>query len=209
MSNKSWSDEFWNAVTGFKYVNLIFLIAITLSALLLIGAFYFPFIKSTFNLDLPDWIPNWFGLHDELRDWIVKKGKIPTGKQYLLGIIRSLFQDGSIFLGVIIFLFSVVFPVLKIVLSAIYMLRTMKYSSKTSKGILSTIGLVSKWSMADVFIVAVIIVMFKAKGFNFKFSAQTGIYCYALSAMLSTLVISFISHSSGTRDTVFPSSHAI
>ncbi len=189
--------KYWNTLRGFKYVNAISILALVLSALLLIGAFYFPFIHSTFRLELPDWIPNWFGLHGELRDWIVKKGKIPTGDQYLLGIIKSLFQDGSIFLGIIIFLFSVVFPVLKIVLSAIYISRSFKQRTGANNGLFKAIGLVSKWSMADVFIVAVIIVMFKAKGFNFKFSAETGIYCYALSAVLSSLVISYISHKSG------------
>ena len=48
--------------------------------------------------------------------------------------------------------------------------------------------------MADVFIVAVIIVMFKAKGFNFKFTAEAGIYFYALSAILSSIAILLIMH---------------
>lgn len=192
--------KFWNTITGFKYINLVSIVAIALSALLLVGAFYFPFIHSKFHLDLPDWIPNWFGLHSELRDWIVKKGKIPTGDQYLLGIIKSLFLEGSIFLGIIIFLFSVVFPVLKIVLSIVYISRSFSKQAMSSDGLFRAIGLVSKWSMADVFIVAVIIVMFKAKGFNFSFSAESGIYCYALSAVLSSLVISFISHKSELND---------
>jgi hypothetical protein len=46
--------------------------------------------------------------------------------------------------------------------------------------------------MSDVFIVAVIIVMFKAKGFNFKFTAEAGIYSYAVSAILSSLAILLI-----------------
>ena len=186
--------KFRDSITSSKYLSLISITAIILSALLLLGAFYFPFIKSTFHLELPDWIPNWFGLHKELTDWIVKKGRIPTGDQYLLGIIKSLFADGSIILGIIIFLFSVIFPVLKIVLSAIYLFRSGRLKGGANNGLLKAIGLVSKWSMADVFIVAVIIVMFKAKGFNFSFTAEAGIYCYAFSAILSSLVISFISH---------------
>ena len=192
--------KFWSKLRSFKYINAVSLTALLLSVLLLIGAFYFPFIRSSFNLDLPDWIPDWFGLHDELRDWVVKKGNIPTGNQYLLGIIISLFKDGSIFLGIIIFLFSVVFPVLKIVLSGIYILRSMRSSGASNNGLFNAIGLVSKWSMADVFIVAVIIVMFKAKGFNFTFTAEAGIYCYALSAVISSVVITLISHKSGAQN---------
>lgn len=162
-------------------------IAIVCSAILLVGAFYFPFIKSTFSVDFPDWLPNWFSLHNELEDWIVKKGRIPVGNQYLLGIIKSLFADGSFFLGVIIFLFSVAFPVMKILLCAIALIPTQKMEAKDK--IIKAIGYVSKWSMADVFIVAVIIVMFKAKGFNFKFTAEAGIYYYAISAILSSIAI--------------------
>jgi len=170
--------------------NIIAAVAIICSALLLIGAFYYPFIKSTFSVDFPDWMPNWFSLHDELEEWIVNKGKIPVGNQYLLGIIKSLFADGSFFLGIIIFLFSVVFPMLKIVLCAVALISFQKTDAKDK--IIKAIGYVSKWSMADVFIVAVIIVMFKAKGFNFKFTAEPGIYFYAISAILSSLAILLI-----------------
>ena len=177
-------------ISNKKNSNIIAAVAIICSALLLIGAFYYPFIKSNFSVDFPDWIPNWFSLHDELEEWIVKKGKIPVGNQYLLGIIKSLFADGSFFLGIIIFLFSVVFPMLKIVLCAVALISFQKTDAKDR--IIKAIGYVSKWSMADVFIVAVIIVMFKAKGFNFKFTAEPGIYFYAISAILSSLAILLI-----------------
>ncbi|MFA9407250.1 MAG: paraquat-inducible protein A [Candidatus Dadabacteria bacterium] len=180
-----------------KNSNIIAAVAIICSALLLIGAFYYPFIKSTFSVDFPDWIPNWFSLHDELEEWIVKKGKIPVGNQYLLGIIKSLFADGSFFLGIIIFLFSVVFPILKIVLCAVALISFQKTDAKDK--IIKAIGYVSKWSMADVFIVAVIIVMFKAKGFNFKFTAEPGIYFYAISAILSSLAILLIMRQFGSE----------
>jgi hypothetical protein len=180
-----------------KNSNIIAAVAIICSALLLIGAFYYPFIKSTFSVDFPDWIPNWFSLHDELEEWIVKKGKIPVGNQYLLGIIKSLFADGSFFLGIIIFLFSVVFPILKIVLCTVALISFQKTDAKDK--IIKAIGYVSKWSMADVFIVAVIIVMFKAKGFNFKFTAEPGIYFYAISAILSSLAILLIMRQFGSE----------
>ena len=175
-----------------KYSHIFAVVAIILSALLLIGAFYFPFIKSNFSVDFPDWIPDWFGLYDELEEWVIKKGKIPVGNQYLLGIIKSLFLDGSVFLGIIIFLFSVVFPMLKIALCTLALIPYRNNSSQRKNKIIKAIGYVSKWSMADVFIVAVIIVMFKAKGFNFKFTAEAGIYFYAISAILSSLAILLI-----------------
>ena len=173
-----------------EHSSILAAIAIVFSALFLIGAFYFPFIKANFSVDFPDWIPDWFGLYDELEEWIIKKGRIPVGNQYLFGIIKSLFVDGSFFLGIIIFLFSVVFPILKIVLCAVALVTSQKDGAKDK--IIRLIGYISKWSMADVFIVAVIIVMFKAKGFNFKFTAEPGIYFYAVSAILSSLAILLI-----------------
>ncbi|MEQ9618521.1 MAG: paraquat-inducible protein A [Deltaproteobacteria bacterium] len=175
---------------------------IILSAFLLICAFYFPFIKSSFSVDFPDWLPNWFGVHEEIEKWIIKKGRIPEGNQYLLGIIKSLFEDGSIFLGIIIFLFSVVFPVLKIALCAAALSRSRLWHTRSHNGVIKTLGYVSKWSMADVFIVALIIVMFKAKGFNFSFTAEAGLYCYAVSAILSSLCIVLIMHRSDSLDKV-------
>lgn len=171
---------------------------IILSAFLLICAFYFPFIKSSFSVDFPEWLPNWFGVHEEIENWIIKKGKIPEGNQYLPGIIKSLFDDGSIFLGIVIFLFSVVFPVLKIALCGAALVQGGLWDTRRQDGIIKTLGYVSKWSMADVFIVALIIVMFKAKGFNFSFTAEAGLYCYAVSAILSSLCIVLIMHRSDT-----------
>jgi len=181
-----------------RYSHITALVAIICAAFLLVGALYYPFIKSTFSVDFPDWLPNWFSLHNELEEWVVKKGKIPVGNQYLLGIIKSLFEEGSFFLGVIIFLFSVVFPMLKIVLCAIALISSQKRDAKDK--IIKALGYVSKWSMADVFIVAVIIVMFKAKGFNFKFTAESGLYFYAFSAILSSLAILLIMRQFDSED---------
>ncbi len=177
-----------------KHSRPISVAVIILAALLLIAAFYFPFIKSSFRVDFPDWLPDLFNLHNEIEDWIIKKGKIPVGKQYLLGIIKSLFVENSVFLGVIIFLFSVVFPVLKIVLCTLALLPYGNRDYQRHNRLIKAIGYVSKWSMADVFIVALIIVMFKAKGFNFSFRVEAGLYCYALSAILSSFCILLIMH---------------
>lgn len=183
-------NNYYSILSGRKNSRIFAGAAILFSAVFLAAAFYYPLIKSSFSIDFPDWLPDWFGLYNELEGWIIKKGKIPVGNQYLLGIIKSLFIDGSYFLGVVISLFSVAFPVLKIVLCASALIPGQTKSVK--HGIVKAVGYVSKWSMADVFIVAVIIVMFKAKGFNFNFTAEAGIYLYAISAILSSLSILLI-----------------
>lgn len=179
-----------------QYLWLTAVTAVIISAVFLAAAFYFPLIHSSFEVDFPDWLPDWFGLHNDIEKWIIRKGKIPVGEQYLLGIIKALFDDGSLFLGTLILLFSVVFPVVKILLSVIALLPDRR-GTRSGDNVLKAIGFVSKWSMADVFIVAVVIVMFKAKGFNFTFHAEAGIYFYAASAILSTLTIYLLTGARG------------
>jgi uncharacterized paraquat-inducible protein A len=47
----------------------------------------------------------------------------------------------------------------------------------------------SKWSMTDVFLVALLITFFKADTFNFRFEAESGLYFFAAGALLSTITV--------------------
>ena len=46
---------------------------------------------------------------------------------------------------------------------------------------------IGRWSMADVFIVGMVIVFLKAEGFHFHYAARAGLYLYAASAILSAV----------------------
>jgi paraquat-inducible protein A len=96
----------------------------------------------------------------------------------------SLFEEGEYLLFMLIFVFSIVFPVCKILLLVVIWLfsslprdRVLKY--------LGFLGRISRWSMLDVFIVAILVVTVRL-GVIGKVEAQWGIYVFAASVILST-----------------------
>lgn len=67
-------------------------------------------------------------------------------------IIGILFKAGNYFVGIAILLFSVIFPVLKLLFSSLFLL------SKTARNkdlFVNTVSYIGKYSMADVFVVAI------------------------------------------------------
>jgi paraquat-inducible protein A len=97
----------------------------------------------------------------------------------------TLVNEGEYILFLIIFVFTILFPVAKIVLLfLIYYFRF--WTLEKRKGLLHYLGLVSKWSMLDVFIVALLVVIVRL-GITGKVEVRWGIYVFALSVILSTL----------------------
>ena len=91
-------------------------------------------------------------------------------------------------LAIVIFSFSAVFPVIKLTLS-MALSSGMPLSHKRRRKLQKFLEISSKWSMADVFIAAMIVVFFKAEGFQFEFAPQAGIYCFALAAIGSSVSV--------------------
>ena len=179
---------------------------------LLVIAFQQPFLTSKFELPIPDWVRTTLNVYDmnpigsdvpateRLNDWLIVKAGIPEGDQDLLQIIKQLFtkRDGddpgqpNYALGVVILAFSVVFPLLKIGLAGVVATVGDRMSEGTRARLLGILGHVSKWSMADVFIAALVVVFFKAEGFHYTFEARAGLYCFGASALLSGLVVGLV-----------------
>lgn len=160
------------------------------AALCLVGAFWLPFLHSEFTLDLPGWMPRPLGIR--VREWLVLKGRIPVGDQYLWDVISRLFVAREYLVGWAILMFSVVFPTLKIALCAALASGSGLFAERSRQRLIHGLAVVGKWSMADVFIVGMIIVFFKAQGFHFSFAARPGVYCYAAAAVLSSLAVSVV-----------------
>lgn len=99
------------------------------------------------------------------------------------GII-NLWKGKYYVLSFIIFFFSVIFPVVKLVtLSVIWFVRL---SDRYRKWLLNGLGLLGKWSMLDVFVTAIIIVSIKL-GALASAKAEVGIYYFAISILLAML----------------------
>jgi paraquat-inducible protein A len=166
------------------------LVLVVASALCLVGAFRLPFMHSEFALDLPAWVPDM--MVGRIRLWLIDKGRIAVGDHYLWGVIRKLFAAREYLVGWAILLFSVVFPVAKISLCLVLASGASLLSVRTRHRVHRALSVAGKWSMADVFIVGMVIVFFKAEGFHYNFTAQPGIYYYAAAAVLSSLAVSLV-----------------
>ena len=146
-------------------------------------AYCVPFMYIEFILELPDWVPDF--ISGRLQDWIVQQGNVETGPQYILLTIYRLFQVREYFIGAAIAVFSVMFPFLKIGLILYVSILQSNRSSSYRNKLIKLISFISNWSMADVFIVGILIVFIKADGFHFRFTSGPGIYFYAMAAILS------------------------
>ncbi len=77
----------------------------------------------------------------------------------IAGTVKELFRSGNGFVGFLVMLFSVIIPVTKILLM---LLGTYFYDSKNSRKAFLISSAISKWSMADVFVVAIIVAFMAA-----------------------------------------------
>ena len=101
----------------------------------------------------------------------------------ILSGLGSLFKEGEYFLFLIIGVFSVLFPIAKILLlSVIWYFKSLPKDK--AKKYLHYLGGISKWSMLDVFIVAILVVIVRL-GVLGKVEAHWGIYIFAASVILS------------------------
>lgn len=100
---------------------------------------------------------------------------------YLLGSVRHFFDEGDYFIGTIILLFSIIFPILKY----LYVGVRIFYTNPTKK--LTThwaIEIINKWAMLDVFVVALVIVNMKFDSLLIKTELAAGTTYFAASIVL-------------------------
>lgn len=99
----------------------------------------------------------------------------------------QLLREGEFALFVFVFLFTFVFPVLKIVAGLAVCLRS-PGRSRAFRRLFSAMAAFSKWSMLDVFVVAIIVVMLEGSLLS-DAEARFGLFLFAASVIFSTLAI--------------------
>lgn len=142
------------------------------------------------------------------QDWIATQIGITRGDQYLLRMIRDTFGHGEIFLGTIILVFSVLFPISKNVLGV---LAGLSSSTTTKQGYYMLLDKTGKWSMTDVFVVALLILFFKAENIHLHLHSDIGVYCFAISTLLSSIAAKILGSELGVRiqfSTTSPADHS-
>jgi paraquat-inducible protein A len=110
----------------------------------------------------------------------------------VLATIGSLARAGNLWLAVLLFCFSVLIPVLKTLLVGLtffarthhWSLHGLRYSRH-----------VGKWSMADVFVVAILVAFFAANGNGVtRAEVQAGLYFFTAYVVLSLVATQVIGH---------------
>ncbi len=81
----------------------------------------------------------------------------------IAGTVKELFRTGNGFVGFLVMLFSIVIPVSKILLM---LLGAYFHDSKNSRKAFLISSVISKWSMADVFVIAIIVAFMAANASN-------------------------------------------
>lgn len=115
----------------------------------------------------------------------------------ILGTAQGLWQDGNLLVAFLIVFFSLIVPVVKLaLLGSAYLFKTSKWAQIFRK----SSGLLSKWSMADVFVMALIISFLAIKAssgqsalLQTEISLESGFYYflgYCLLSILSSQLLS-------------------
>jgi len=108
----------------------------------------------------------------------------------LSGII-NLWHGKYYFLSVIIFFFSIIFPIIK--LTTLFVIWSVRLKDEQRRWLLYCLEILGKWSMLDVFVTAIIIVSIKL-GALASARAENGIYYFGISILLAMLVTSLQSN---------------
>ncbi len=120
-----------------------------------------------------------FGLF--LPAFTVERFWIFGNEKSIISAIWSLVSGRDVLLGLIILLFSIVFPMAKLLLSLC--IWGSPDQAPLTRRALRWAVLLGKWSMMDVFLVALVVAMLSL-GLVAEVTAETGVYCFCVAILL-------------------------
>jgi len=103
--------------------------------------------------------------------------------------ITGLYSEHEYFLSAILFFFCLVFPIIK--LATLWFMWQFKMEETGRVKALELLGLLGKWSMLDVFVVAILIVAVKL-GPMASVKPREGVYIFAIAIILSIATSTWI-----------------
>jgi len=111
--------------------------------------------------------------------------KLNIQTQYsILQTVHHLFVDQHVTLALVVVLFSIVFPLSKLIFITVVATRFFPISTRSRKWILAIAEKTARFSMVDVMVVALLIVVLKVEGVA-KVEAAWGTGCFFASVLLS------------------------
>ncbi len=102
----------------------------------------------------------------------------------IISLLGALWNDGSQLIALAVLLFSVVFPLMKLII--VFIAAIAPQAQLAHSPIIKWAGVLSKWSMMDVLLVALVITAAKTSGLADAF-VQPGLWFYATSAICGAL----------------------
>lgn len=148
-----------------------------LSLLLLLAASIFFFVMGLTHPILESGLGFLYGLVTINHEYI-----------YLSGAFSYFFNKGEVFIGVLLLVFTIIMPILKYIflLLAIFNVRF-----KKQKTVTAALDVINKWSMLDVFVVALVILNMKFGSKVIISNLKEGTTYFAISVVL-LMVCSFL-----------------
>lgn len=101
--------------------------------------------------------------------------------------IQSLYEEGHYILALVVFLFSVIFPIVK--LSFLLIIWYCKFTEPRRRWLIGWVSQMGRWSMLDVFVVAIVVVIGKMSQAA-SAEPRRGIYIFATSIIFAMLAAS-------------------
>ena len=105
----------------------------------------------------------------------------------LLGGVIYLLEEGELFLFLILFAFSIALPIYKMVLSFLLVNNSIKEEERKIK-IVNRLAIVGKWSMTDVFVIAILAATVKL-GMIATIEVHTGLFVFGAGVITSMLLV--------------------
>ena len=115
----------------------------------------------------------------------------------VLSAVRDLWLADQFFLVLVVVVFSVLFPIVKLTL-AIYIWYAADVAGGRLHRLLGSLSALAKWSMLDVFVVALIVVAIQVSLVG-DVLLNPGLYLFVAAVLLSMLVVRRVAAAAATR----------
>jgi paraquat-inducible protein A len=103
----------------------------------------------------------------------------------LIGTVGAFWYQGEKFLGVVVLVFTIIFPLLKFI--AVYW-GLLSAPSRFSRGVNHWFSILGKWSMLDVFVVGLLLLNIKLDSQFLDMELRMGVVVFGISIILTMIV---------------------
>lgn len=107
----------------------------------------------------------------------------------LIATVTELWQDERLVVAALIFAFSICIPILKtILITLVYLVK----NQKIAKGIINLVANIGKWSMADVFVVAIFLAVLSTNHASTASKEVVSLFGFQIDILVSSETLSMV-----------------